>query len=63
MSMMQCRDCEAWIDVKAHPDALVEIPEAKRIAETICLCDNCKERRYEADERAELRAEIARLNR
>lgn len=49
MSLMLCRDCGAYIDTDADPEAFYDSPEAKE-PNDYALCEACRERRQEADD-------------
>jgi hypothetical protein len=51
MSMDVCHDCDRPVDTDDDPDCYIEVGNMRRLTQTICVCEPCRERRIEEDER------------
>lgn len=52
MSMIRCEDCSRPIDSDYDADCLVEVGNMRRLHETKILCEPCRDRRQDEEDRA-----------
>ncbi len=45
MSMVNCEECNAYIDSDVDCDCFVEVGNMRRLHKTIVLCEPCREKR------------------
>lgn len=50
MSMDVCHDCGRIVDTDNEPCAYIEVGNMRRLTETICVCERCREEREMHDE-------------
>ena len=47
MSIDTCTHCNAYIDTDEDGDCYIEIGNMRRLTDTICLCEPCREKYFE----------------